>query len=140
MIRTTVDKEASAEHSQKKGVEYLVLRLNDSKIFEDLQITELGQELFEYVDHYPQSNVCVDFENVDFCYSSSFLGELMTADRKLRDSNRNPLGVRNVSPEIYKVFVITGLDRRFEMDEASKMAYESSRGREDTTLTPEYVI
>ncbi len=136
----TIDQSASEKHSQERGVDYLVLKLNDNIIIGDEQIYELGQELYDYIDYrHPKANLCLDLKVVNFL-SSTFLGKLMNADKKLKSSGRNPLGLRNVKPGVYEVFEITRSCRLFDIDKASKNAYEKSKERTDDTLTPEYSI
>ncbi len=129
MGRLTINPNASAEYSQQKGVEYIVLQINDSKIIEDQQIQQLGQELSNYIDNYTGTNFCIDFGCVDFC-SSTFLSKLMTADKelKIRRGGR-ALGLSNLRPGIYGLFKIIRLDRLFDMDEESKNRYEEHERR-----------
>ena len=126
MKRLNVDQGASEEHSRVRGIEYVVLKIEDQKIFQDDQISELGDELWSYIDGNPSANLCVDFGNVDFC-SAVFFGKLITAQKKLEYTHRNSLGLKNLQPGIYEIFSITKLDKLFDIDEASKNAYQQSR-------------
>ena len=72
MSRLTIDENASSEHSQQRGVEYIVLRINDNNVIDENKIDEMGQQLYDHIDTYPHVNLCLDFRSVDFC-SSVFL-------------------------------------------------------------------
>lgn len=128
MPRLTLDESASAVLSLEKGVEYRVLKINDNKVIEDLQVQEIAQELSGYVRTNPQVHIGVDLGGVDFI-SSTFIGKLMATDKKLKDSSRNPLYIKNVRPEIYEVFAITRLEHLFEMDKASRAEYNAHISR-----------
>jgi anti-sigma B factor antagonist len=138
MKRITMDDRLSEEYSLQKGAKYLVLKLADRKIIEDMQIQELGHELSDYVDN-NKVNICVDLEKVDLV-SSTFLGKLMTVDSKLTMSGRNHIGLRNVRPEIYELFAKTKLNRRFDIDKTSKEEYEESKKKRELESQPEYSI
>jgi len=130
MRRFSFDKEESSRYSTQRGVEYHVLGFSDSKIINDSQITEIGQELFAYVGTPGRPNLCLDFARVEF-FSSACLGKLLTADKKLRASQRNPLALINLCPPVYALFPITRLDRLFDIDEASREAYQMQCAKDD---------
>jgi len=99
-----------------------VVRFRDQKILDDLNIQELGQELFQLVETENRTKLLLSFSGVDFL-SSSALGKLITLDKKVK-ANAGVLKLCQIRPEIYEVFAITRLNRLFDIkdDEADALA------------------
>jgi anti-sigma B factor antagonist len=99
-----------------------VVRFRDQKIIEDINIQELGQELFHLVEVESRRKLLLNFSSVDFL-SSAALGKLITLDKKVK-ANSGSLKLSNIRPEIYEVFAITKLNRLFDIksDEADALA------------------
>ena len=97
-----------------------VVRFRDHKIVEDVNIHELGQELFRLVEVDGRERVLLDFSAVDFL-SSAALGKLITLDKKMK-SHGGTLKLSNIRPEIYEVFAITKLTRLFDIKADEKEA------------------
>ncbi len=99
-----------------------VVRFRDQKIIDDLNIQELGQELFRLVEGDGRTKLLLNFAAVDFL-SSSALGKLITLDKKVKAAD-GALKLCHIRPEIYEVFAITKLNRLFEIkdDEADALA------------------
>ena len=60
-----------------------VVRFKDKKIVEDINIEELGRELFQLVEQDNRKKLLLNFSSVDFL-SSSALGKLITLEKKVR--------------------------------------------------------
>lgn len=99
-----------------------VVRFRDRKIVEDINIQELGQEMFRLVESDARRRLLLDFSSVDFL-SSSALGKLITLDKKMK-AHGGVLKLANIRREIYEVFEITKLNRLFDIrkDEADALA------------------
>ncbi len=99
-----------------------VVRFRDNKIIEDINIQELGQELFQLVETENRKKLLLNFSTVDFL-SSAALGKLITLDKKVRAA-AGTLKLSNIRAEIYEVFTITKLNRLFDIkaDEADALA------------------
>jgi anti-sigma B factor antagonist len=99
-----------------------VVRFRDHKIVEDVNIQELGQEMFRLIEADGRDRLLLDFALVDFL-SSAALGKLITLDRKMK-AHGGKLKLSNIRPEIYEVFAITKLNRLFDIrkDEADALA------------------
>jgi len=99
-----------------------VVRFRDSKIIEDINIQELGQELFQLIEGENRKKLLLNFSAVDFL-SSAALGKLITLDKKVRAA-AGTLKLSNIRAEIYEVFAITKLNRLFDIkaDEADALA------------------
>ncbi len=90
-----------------------VIRFLDQKIIDPEAIQELGQELFDLVEHEERKKLVLNFENVEFL-SSAALGKLITFEKKSKRKDAK-LILTNISPEIFQVFSITNLDKLFQI-------------------------
>jgi anti-sigma B factor antagonist len=99
-----------------------VVRFRDNKIIEDINIQELGQELFQLIEAENRKKLLLNFSSVDFL-SSAALGKLITLDKKVKATG-GVLKLSNIRPEIYEVFAITKLNRLFDIkdDEVDALA------------------
>ncbi len=99
-----------------------VVRFRDQKIIEDINIQELGHEMFRLVEVDNRKKILLNFSSVDFL-SSAALGKLITLDKKVK-AHDGALKLTNIRPEIYEVFAITKLNRLFDIkdDEADALA------------------
>lgn len=99
-----------------------VVRFVDRKILDEANIQELGQELFQLVEKEERSRLLLNFSTVDFL-SSAALGKLITLDKKVK-ARGGKLKLSNIRPEIYEVFMITNLNKLFDIkdDEADALA------------------
>ena len=98
-----------------------VVHFRDHKIVEDVNIQQLGQEMFHLVEVDNRNKVLLNFSSVDFL-SSAALGKLITLDKKMK-AHGGALKLSNIRPEIYEVFAITKLNRLFDIkdDEADAL-------------------
>ena len=90
-----------------------VVRFRDHKIVEDINIQQLGLELFRLVEVDNRDKLLLNFSAVDFL-SSAALGKLITLDKKMK-AHGGTLKLSNIRPEIYEVFTITKLTRLFDI-------------------------
>ena len=99
-----------------------VARFRDHKIIEDINIQELGQEMFQLAEGDKRGKLVLNFSCVEFL-SSAALGKLITLDKKVK-AHGGLLKLSNIRPEIYEVFAITKLNRLFDIrkDEADALA------------------
>ena len=99
-----------------------VVKFVDRKILDEVNIQELGQELFKLVEQDDRQKVVLNFSSVEFL-SSAALGKLITFEKKTR-KNAARLILTNIRPEIYEVFAITKLNKLFDIknDEADALA------------------
>ena len=99
-----------------------VVRFRDHKIVEDINIQQLGQEMFRLIEVDSRDKLLLNFSSVDFL-SSAALGKLITLDKKMK-AHGGTLKLSNIRAEIYEVFAITKLNRLFDIkdDEADALA------------------
>lgn len=99
-----------------------VVTFNDSKIIDEAEIQEFGQELYDLVERQGRKKIILNFGHVEFL-SSAALGKLIGFDKRVKQNNAE-LMLSNIRPEIYEVFAITKLTKLFNIkdDEADALA------------------
>jgi anti-sigma B factor antagonist len=97
--------------SQNKDV--AVVEFTESKILDEMNITEIGTALRAMVEAKDRPKILLDFSNVDHL-SSAALGMLIDVNNRLRQAN-GQLRLANIRPQIMEVFVITKLNRLFRI-------------------------
>jgi anti-anti-sigma factor len=105
--------------NESKGV--TIVTFNDSKIIDEAEIQEFGQELYDLVDREGRKKIILNFANVEFL-SSAALGKLIKFDSRAKHQG-SALILSNIRPEIYEVFAITKLTKLFVIkdDEADAL-------------------
>jgi len=99
-----------------------IARFVDRKILDETNIQIIGYELFALVDTDGRRKIIVDFSNVEY-FSSAALGKLITLDKKMKNA-RGKLRLCSIRPDIYEVFVITKLNKLFDIRENLEKALE----------------
>jgi anti-anti-sigma factor len=99
-----------------------IVTFNDSKIIDEAEIQEFGQELYDLVEREARKKIILNFANVEFL-SSAALGKLIGFDKRCKQHS-SELILSNIRPEIYEVFAITKLTKLFIIkdDEADALA------------------
>ncbi len=99
-----------------------VVRFRNRRITEDIDIQELGNEMFGLVENDKRQKLVLNFSAVEFLGSAA-LGKLITLDRKVK-AQGGTMKLSNIGPSIYEVFAITRLNRFFDIkdDEADALA------------------
>jgi len=99
-----------------------VVTFVDSKIIDEAEIQEFGQELYDLVEREGRKKIVLNFGNVEFL-SSAALGKLIGFDKRVKQ-HKAELILSNIRPEIYEVFAITKLTKLFVIkdDEADALA------------------
>lgn len=95
----------------------------DRNILDEANIQRIGEEISEIIDSTAQPKLLISFDNVDHL-SSAALGTLITINNKVR-SKDGQLRLANIDPQIYEVFVITKLNKLFQIHDSSDEALES---------------
>ena len=90
-----------------------VVEVTDRKILDEVNIGQIGEQLNLLVAKADVPKIVVDFANVSHM-SSSALGILITLHKRVREK-KGQLGLCNVQPAIYEVFVITRLNEIFNI-------------------------
>jgi len=97
---------------EQKG-DYTVIRFREADILDQVNIHEMGREMYALVEDSPGIKLIVDFEGVEYL-SSSALGKLITLKRKVEEAS-GTLKMCRIKPEIMEVFRITRLDTIFDI-------------------------
>ena len=95
----------------------------DRNILDEANIQQIGDEIGRIIDAQPQPKVLISFDNVDHL-SSAALGTLITINNKIRGKD-GQLRLANIDKQIYEVFVITKLNKLFQIHEATDQAMAS---------------
>lgn len=90
-----------------------IMRFRDKDILDQVNIHEMGEEMYALVEDSPGIKLLVDFEGVLYL-SSSALGKLISLKRKVEE-NAGTIKMCRIKPEIMEVFRITKLDTIFKI-------------------------
>ncbi len=97
----------------------------DRNILEEAAIQQIGDEIGQLIDASVAPKLLISFENVEHL-SSAALGTLITINNRIRQKG-GQLRLSNIDPQIYEVFVITKLNRLFQIHDDAEAAARSFR-------------
>ena len=95
----------------------------ERNILDEANIQQIGEEIGRVVDSQDEPKVLISFTNVDHL-SSAALGTLITINNKIRGRD-GQLRLAEIDPQIYEVFVITKLNKLFQIFDTSEQALAS---------------
>ena len=95
----------------------------ERNILDEANIQQIGEEIGRVVDSQDEPRVLISFTNVDHL-SSAALGTLITINNKIRGKD-GQLRLAEIDPQIYEVFVITKLNKLFQIFDTSEQAMAS---------------
>ena len=95
----------------------------DRNILEEANIQQIGDEVGTLIDSSSNPKILIDFKNVEHL-SSAALGTLITINNKIRNKG-GQLRLSNIDSQIYEVFVITKLNKLFQIHDSNEKAIES---------------
>jgi anti-sigma B factor antagonist len=95
----------------------------DRNILDEANIQQIGEEIGRIIDAAHQPKVLISFDNVDHL-SSAALGALITINNKIRGKD-GQLRLANIDQQIYEVFVITKLNKLFQIHDTTEQAIAS---------------
>lgn len=95
----------------------------DRNILDEANIQLIGEEITSIIDGGPKPRLLISFTNVDHL-SSAALGTLITVNNRVRHAS-GQLRLSDIDPQIYEVFVITKLNKLFEIHETAAEALKS---------------
>ena len=95
----------------------------DKNILEETNIQQIGDEVAALVESGTASKLLLCFQNVEHL-SSAALGTLITVSKKVKDKG-GQLRLSNIDPQIYEVFVITKLNKLFQIHDDIEKARKS---------------
>lgn len=97
----------------------------DRNILEEATIQQIGDEVSAIIERSGNPRLLINFENVEHL-SSAALGTLITINNKVRQKG-GQLRLPNIDPQIYEVFVITKLNKLFQIHDSNESAIASFR-------------
>jgi len=105
-----------------KNEDITCIRFADRNILEESSIQQIGDEIGGLIDGLSNPKVLLCFADVEHL-SSAALGMLITINNRVRQKG-GQLRLSDIHPQIYEVFVITKLNKLFQIfdtaDEAAK--------------------
>ena len=90
---------------------------------EYISIQRIGEEIGTIVDSSADPKILISFENVEHL-SSAALGTLININNKVRQKG-GQLRLSNIDSQIYEVFVITKLNKLFQIYDDAESALRS---------------
>lgn len=95
----------------------------DRNILDEANIQQIEEQITEIVERQPRPKLLISFANVDHL-SSAALGSLITLNNKIRAKD-GQLRLSNIDPQIYEIFVITKLNKLFQIHDDAQAAMAS---------------
>lgn len=99
------------------------VRFVDRNILDEANIQRIGDEIVSVIEQRDRPKLLINFENVDHL-SSAALGTLITINNKVR-ARSGQLRLAEIDPQIYEVFVITKLNKLFDIHDTADDALAS---------------
>lgn len=107
----------------KKLDSVCVVEFVDRNILDEANIQLIGEEIAGIVDGEKAPRLLISFANVDHL-SSAALGTLITINTKVRNK-QGQLRLANIDPQIREVFVITRLNKLFNIHDTTDEAIKA---------------
>lgn len=99
------------------------IQFRDRNILEEANIQQIGDEIFAIIERQNNPKLLLSFEHVEHL-SSAALGTLITINNKIRQKG-GQLRLSDIDAQIYEVFVITKLNKLFQIYETAPKALAS---------------
>ena len=100
-----------------------VVHFVDRKILDETNIQQIGDELFRLIEQDGRRKLLVNFNNVEYL-SSAALGKLITLNKKVKQA-KGRLKLCAIRPQIFEVFIITKLNKLFDIHTEEQEALDS---------------
>jgi anti-sigma B factor antagonist len=95
----------------------------DRNILDETNITQIGEELSKIIDGQVNPKMLICFKGVEHL-SSAALGTLITVNNRVKAKD-GQLRLSDIDSQIYEVFVITKLNRLFQIHDTAEKALAS---------------
>lgn len=95
----------------------------DRNILEESSIQQIGEELSAIIEASSTPKILISFDKVEHL-SSAALGTLITVNTKVKQKG-GQLRLSNIDKQIYEVFVITKLNKLFQIHDSNEKAMAS---------------
>lgn len=100
-----------------------IVEFVDRNILDEANIQQIGEEIGAIIDSQASPRLLICFSNVEHL-SSAALGTLITINNKVK-AKGGELRLADIGPQIYEVFVITKLNKLFQVHETTEDALAS---------------
>lgn len=107
----------------RKADDVYQIEFVDRNILDEANIQQIGDEITQIIDQSDQPHLLISFSNVDHL-SSAALGTLITIHNRVREKG-GQLRLADIDPQIYEVFVITKLNKLFQIHDDIERAMKS---------------
>jgi len=104
--------------SDSEGV--TLIEFVDRNILDEANIQAINEEITGEIEKSGTPRLLISFSNVDHL-SSAALGALITINNKIKEKT-GELHLANIDPQIYEVFVITRLNKLFNIHDTTEEA------------------
>jgi len=91
-----------------------------SRILDQSNVQQLGEELDEVVDKHKLSKIVINFHNIHYM-SSAVMGKLVSLHKKVKGAG-GQLKLCNILPNIYEIFEIMRFNKLFDICESEDEA------------------
>jgi len=95
----------------------------DRNILDEANIQAINEEITGEIEKSDTPKLLISFSNVDHL-SSAALGALITINNKIKEK-AGQLHLANIDPQIYEVFVITRLNKLFNIHDTTEEAHSA---------------
>ena len=111
------------EVTQSDGI--TTVYLLDEEVLEEYAINEITESLFAVIDDCAPVKMVLSFARVKHL-SSSALGTLIRLSKRIGET-KGSLKLCDIKPNLYEIFVITKLNRLFDICDSEEAALEGFR-------------
>ncbi len=98
----------------------------DRNILDEANIQAINEEITGEIEKSATPRLLISFSNVDHL-SSAALGALITINNKIKEKS-GELHLANIDPQIYEVFMITRLNKLFNIHDTTDEARAAFAG------------
>jgi len=97
-----------------------VVSFRTSRILDQSNVQQLGEELDEVVDKHKLTKIVINFHNIHYM-SSAVMGKLVSLHKKVKGAG-GQLKLCNILPNIYEIFEIMRFNKLFDICESEDEA------------------
>jgi anti-sigma B factor antagonist len=100
-----------------------IIEFLDRNILDEGNIQQIGDEIGQIIERSAAPKLLINFDHVEHL-SSAALGTLITINNKVRQKD-GQLRLANIQDQIYEVFVITKLNKLFQIHQTTDEALKN---------------
>ena len=107
----------------KREGDIVLIDLLDQNILEEMHIHTIGVEIGQVIDENAVPKIVINFDNVEHL-SSAALGAMININNKILEKG-GQLRLSNIDPRVYEIFMITKLNKIFQIHDDREQAIKS---------------